>query len=45
MTPQRTNGQVERANGMVLQGLNSHIFDQLKKSSAGLRNSQPSFGA
>ena len=26
-----TNGQVERANGMVLQGLKPHIFDQLKK--------------
>jgi transposase InsO family protein len=27
----RTNGQVERANGMVLQGLMPHIFDQLNK--------------
>ena len=27
----RTNGQVERANGMVLQGLKSRIFDRLKK--------------
>ena len=27
----RTNGQVERANGMVLQGLKSHIFDRLNK--------------
>ena len=27
----RTNGQVERANGMVLQGLKPRIFDQLKK--------------
>ena len=26
-----TNGQVERANGMVLQGLKPHIFDRLKK--------------
>jgi hypothetical protein len=27
----RTNGQVERANGMVLQGLKSRIFDKLNK--------------
>ena len=27
----RTNGQVERANGMVLQGLKPRIFDRLKK--------------
>ena len=27
----RTNGQVERANGMVLQGLKPCIFDQLNK--------------
>ena len=27
----RTNGQVERANGMVLQGLKSRIFDRLNK--------------
>ena len=27
----RTNGQVERANGMVLQGLKPCIFDRLKK--------------
>ena len=27
----RTNGQVERANGMVLQGLKSCIFDRLNK--------------
>ena len=27
----RTNGQVERANGMVLQGLKSHIFNRLNK--------------
>jgi transposase InsO family protein len=27
----RTNGQVERANGMVLQGLKPRIFDQLNK--------------
>jgi len=27
----RTNGQVKRANGMVLQGLKPCIFDQLKK--------------
>ena len=27
----RTNGQVERANGMVFQGLKPRIFDRLKK--------------
>ena len=27
----RTNGQVERANGMVLQGLKPRIFDRLNK--------------
>ena len=27
----RTNDQVERANGMVLQGLKSRIFDRLNK--------------
>ena len=27
----RTNGQVERANGMVLQGLKSRIFNRLNK--------------
>jgi len=27
----RTNGQVERANGMILQGLKSRIYNQLKK--------------
>ena len=27
----RSNGQVERANGMVLQGLKSRIFDRLNK--------------
>jgi transposase InsO family protein len=27
-----TNGQVERANGMILQGLKSRIFDRLNKS-------------
>ena len=27
----RTNGQVERANGMVLQGLKTRIFDRLNK--------------
>ena len=42
----RTNGQVERANGMVLQGLKPHIFDRLKSmSSDGLRRSQRSSGA
>jgi transposase InsO family protein len=28
----QTNGQVERANGMILQGLKSRIFDKLNKS-------------
>jgi transposase InsO family protein len=28
-----TNGQVERANGMILQGLKPRIFDRLNKSS------------
>jgi transposase InsO family protein len=27
----KTNGQVERANGMVLQGLKPRIFDKLNK--------------
>ena len=27
----RTNGQVERANGLILQGLKLHIFDIIKK--------------
>ena len=27
----RTNGQVERANGLILQGLKPCIFDMLKK--------------
>jgi len=27
----RTNGQVERANDLILQGLKPHIFDMLKK--------------
>nr|XP_034570571.1 uncharacterized protein LOC117835322 [Setaria viridis] len=31
----RTNGQVERANGMVLQGLKPRIFDRLKKFTGG----------
>jgi hypothetical protein len=29
----RTNGHVERANGMILQGLKPRIFDRLNKSS------------
>jgi transposase InsO family protein len=29
----QTNGQVERANGLILQGLKPRIFDRLKKSS------------
>jgi transposase InsO family protein len=28
----QTNGQVERANGMILHGLKPRIFDQLNKS-------------
>jgi hypothetical protein len=28
----QTNGQVERANGMILQGLKPKIFDRLNKS-------------
>jgi hypothetical protein len=28
----QTNGQVERANGMILQGLQPRIFDRLNKS-------------
>jgi hypothetical protein len=28
----QTNGQVERANGMILQGLKPRIFDRLDKS-------------
>jgi transposase InsO family protein len=28
----QTNGQVERANGMILQGLKTRIFDKLNKS-------------
>jgi hypothetical protein len=28
----RTNGEVERANGMILQGLKARIFDRLSKS-------------
>jgi transposase InsO family protein len=35
----RTNGQVERANGMVLQGLKPRIFDQLNKFVGGSRSS------
>ena len=29
-----TNGQVERANGMLLQGLNPRIFNRLNKFGA-----------
>jgi hypothetical protein len=29
----QTNGQVERANGMILHGLKPRIFDRLNKSS------------
>jgi transposase InsO family protein len=28
----QTNGQVERANGMILEGLKPRIFDRLNKS-------------
>jgi transposase InsO family protein len=28
----QTNGQVERANGMILQGLKPRIFDRMNKS-------------
>ena len=31
MVHPRTNGQVERTNGMVLQGLKPRIFNQLNK--------------
>jgi transposase InsO family protein len=32
VTHPQTNGQVERANGMILQGLKPRIFDRLNKS-------------
>jgi transposase InsO family protein len=32
VTHSQTNGQVERANGMILQGLKPRIFDRLNKS-------------
>jgi hypothetical protein len=32
LTHAQTNGQVERANGMILQGLKPRIFDRLNKS-------------
>jgi hypothetical protein len=31
MAHSKTNGQVERANGMVLQGLKPRIFNKLNK--------------
>ena len=31
MAHQQTNGQVERANGMILQGLKPRIFNKLNK--------------
>ena len=34
MAHPRTNGQVERANGMVLQGLKPRIFNRLNKFGA-----------
>jgi transposase InsO family protein len=33
VTHPQTNGQVERANGMILQGVKPRIFDRLNKSS------------
>jgi transposase InsO family protein len=42
----QTNGQVERANGMILQGLKPRIFDQLNKSGQnGSRSCPQSYGA
>jgi transposase InsO family protein len=42
----QTNGQVERANGIILQGLKPRIFDQLNKSSRnGSKSYQRSCGA
>jgi transposase InsO family protein len=42
----QTNGQVERANGMILQGLKSRIFDGINKSGRnGFRSYRRSFGA
>jgi transposase InsO family protein len=38
----RTNGQVERANGMILQGLKPRIFNQLKKYSGRWHQELPS---
>jgi transposase InsO family protein len=37
----QTNGQVERANGMILQGLKPRIFDRLNKSSRKWLQEQP----
>jgi IS30 family transposase len=41
----KTNGQVERANGMVLQGLKPRIFDKLNKHGNGLPSFPRSCGA
>jgi transposase InsO family protein len=42
----QTNGQVERANGMILQGLKPRIFDRLNKSGRnGSRSYRRSCGA
>jgi transposase InsO family protein len=38
----QTNGQVERANGMILQGLKPRIFDKLNKSVLTVKIRQPS---
>jgi transposase InsO family protein len=39
----QTNGQVERANGMILQGLNTRIFDRLNMSSRKWLQKLPTF--
>jgi transposase InsO family protein len=39
----QTNGQVERANDMILQGLNTRIFDRLNMSSRKWLQKLPAF--